>query len=73
MHLIVVPSDKLTTYQGYHKVTKGVGTPSKQLSENTALVGMQYSELLHKCVGISRAEGILHKSAMPPLLALPLM
>jgi len=57
--------------QGYHKVTKGFGAPSKQLSENTALVGMQYSELLHKCVGISRAEVILHKSAMPPHFCTP--
>ena len=33
--MIVVPQDKLTATQGYCKITKGLGTPSKQLSNNT--------------------------------------
>ena len=33
--------------QGYHKITKGLGTPSKQLSENNAC------NIIYRCLGFT--------------------
>ena len=33
----------VTNDPGYHKITKELGTPSKQLSENTAIVHIEHS------------------------------